>query len=1105
MLRAIENPPADIFDLGVPIIEAIAPQDENKAVKVTAVVEDLKGFIWIADEKGLRRFDGYRYKIYRPESNDKNTINSDGVNVLAVDKNNNIWVGTETSGLSIILASTGKFLQVVLPNTQEFLTVQSIVEIPKGGMWVGTKKVIYSVDDNFEVLASYALPQMTEADDNHFIRDLLFDQQQQLWIGSSKALFKMDRDGVMHAVPFVDKAPYISSLLEDSNGSIWVGTLGNGLFKLNADGQVLARFENYTTENLFEAVPGQLWLGTVSSGLIVLDINTYEIIQEFSHDIAIPHSIGMNSVSAIMVDRAGLIWLGTWGKGLYRYNPNNLAFANLYHSPSNPQTLSVNYIAQIKELNDGKMLFAAYGRGVDLFSPQQGRLKTFDGSHGVDRLLTKSKVVYMAQNSAKDVWLSIVNAGLVRYTPDTEEFEYISEFSGSTTLDVLWRSEEVLLVMTSKGLKRFNPQSREIQNFYRGDNSQSVDTHRYRNIIKMPDGTLWMNSNSALFMVMPNSQLIHPVSIISDVHTSSDRINGLSIDSKNNFYFSSKYKLFKLSHWQNTDSHQAVFDNIILTSKEIEMPLIKGELFDDRDQQLWGGKFAINMQTGEMDHFGLADGIGIEELWENVKEQSKSGTLLFASPSGVLMVRPQLYKKWDYMPPLVVTGAYIDGQSTYIEDNHLTLSPKNKRVSIEFSALDYTAPSKNKYAYSLDGDDDYSWNYVDHTRRSASFTNLAPGEYSLQIKGTNRKGKWSDDIATVSINVLPAWYQTWLFKVVMLLAFILLLMVLFKWRVNKMTAKRRELEVLVKQRTLSLEQQTVRLEDKSKSLELKTLEATNATIEATSTLEQLLLTQDQLVESEKHASLGRLVVGVSHELNTPLGVAKLAIDQLSNDNQGLNQMMTSGALSKSKFLQKNESISQASDLVRKNVDRAADLVQRFKTLSTEQASQDIRELDVVSHISDLLTILEFQHSEMKGRVHISASQAIQIQLDVAALDKVIASLLDNAMLHAFPTGLDNAKIAIKLNVVSHQQQNVLELSFHDNGCGIDQAVLPLIFDPFYTTSRETGAVGLGLHAAFNLVTQSLGGSIRCISALKQGAEFIIVVPITDQKRRGKHH
>jgi ligand-binding sensor domain-containing protein/signal transduction histidine kinase len=1090
-LDAMEQAPADIFDLGQPVFEAIAAQDENKAANVTAIVEDLTGFIWIGDEKGLRRFDGYRYKIYAAETDDNNRINTDSIYTLAVDNNNNIWVGTATSGLAILQASTGQFLQVELPSTEGFSTIRSIVNNPKGGMWVATNKVIYRLDDNFQVTASYSLANVADDDGSHYIKDLLVDEQQQLWVGSSKALFKVDQDGVMNLVPITDKPPYISVLFEDSEGAIWVGTLGSGLFKLNTDGHVLARLEDYATDSLLETTPGQLWLGTAASGLVKIDTNTYQVIKQFTHDVAIPHSLGMNQIRAIMVDRAGLIWIGTWGKGLYRFNPNNLAFANLYHSPSNPHSLSKNQIANIQEMSDGKMLFAVYGHGVDLFSPKQGRLKTFDGSHGADHLLNKSKMIYMTQGSAEEVWLSIVNVGLVRYTPDTDQFEYISEFSGATTLDVLWGSDGALLVMTTKGLKRFYPHSREIQDFYQGENSQTVDTHRYRNIIKMADGTLWMNSDSALFMVKPNSQLIQPVWIINDLHQASDRINGLSIDSKNNFYFSSKYQLFKFSHWQDTGSHQGVFDNILLTSEEMEKPAIAGELFDDMSGQLWGGKFAVDSQTGDMDYFGLADGMGIENIWENTKKRSKSGTLLFASPSGVLMVRPPLYKKWDYMPPVVITDTYIDSENVHIQGDHLTLSPDNHRVTIEFSSLDYTAPTKNKYAYKLTGNTYDDWHYVDHAHRSVSFTNLAPGDYSLQIKGSNRKGKWSDDMAQLAISILPAWYQTWWFRSFMLFTFGLLLMVLFKWRVRQMTAKRRELEVLVKQRPLSLEQQTVRLEDKSQSLQLKTLEATSA-------LDQLLLTQNELVESEKHASLGRLVVGVSHELNTPLGVAKLAIDQLSIDSQDLTQMMLSGALSKTKFLRRNESISQASDLVKKNVDRAADLVARFKTLSTQQATANVKKIEMDAYTQDILTSLEYQYSQMKGRIHISTGDTPQIELDVAALDKVLACLMENAVQHAFTAGTDDAKIAITLGLQSHHNKDRLMLSFKDNGRGIDADVLPLIFDPFYTTLRDSGAVGLGLHAAFNLVTQSLRGTIECHSKLYEGTTFILYIPITPE-------
>lgn len=1085
----------DIFDLGHPIFEAIGVQDENYVLTVTSIEEDLDGFIWIGSQLGLRRYDGYEFKAYRHDSNDPFSLPGDYVTSIVVDKNNNVWVGTQSGGIVILDQATGRFIKPDFTENKSLLLVVDIFESNDKGVWIATSEGLFLLDYNYQVVSLDKLDENSgSVQKNNKVISLHEDSSGVLWFALEKGLYRKEINGSLHEVPLPKKNILVQFIMQDSTEAIWVAARDKGLYKLNKEGEVQHHIPDHSVRTIFENKSGELWVGTRTTGVLVIDSATNKIMHHYTHDSALPYSLGMDVVMDIIIDKAGLVWIGTWGKGVYLHNPHNRAFSNLYHSPTDPTSLSNIDVLAMVELSNEQIIFSPYGNGFDIFDPKKGRLKTFNGKHENDELLKKARITDIDQTTDNSVWMSIVGRGLIRFDLITNKFERVEGFKGSRSFRLTRDGDDALLVITNKGLVRVYTKDNQIQSFYTSAEPDVIDESRYSFIERSPNGTIWLTFGSTLYVVMPNSQLINAVKIVNNEHLSTDLIRGMTIDSQENMYFSTKGGLYKFDDWQGEKGDfQGKFDLIPLTNGSTS-----GELFEGPNNTLWGSNFVVNLDTGIVDNFTLPDGIGIKPLWSGAHKKTKNGTFLFGGGNGVLMVRPELYTKWDYEPPLVITQTNINETNHMIKNNQVTLMPDDFRVSVEFSALDYTAPNSIKYAYRLIGYADDKWSNVDSKHRLATFTNLTPGSYTLEVKGTNSKGIWSNNIITLPINVMPAWYQTWLFRISLILLILGVFYTVYSLRVRQLQAKRRELEVIVAQRTLSLSDKSKSLEAQTVVLELKTYEATNA-------LQQLISTQGQLVESEKHASLGRLVVGVSHELNTPLGVAKLALDQLMLDAQVLSDMLTSGKLSKSLFMSKNQSITDASNIASSSINRAADLVARFKSISTEQADVENVDVELGQHMRDIVTILEYEKANMKGRIHVYCDKPIKMQSVSEAFLKIIRELLNNAIQHAFSNCLETSRIEIRLSQESDLGNEKAVITFTDNGCGIHAKELPKIFEPFYTTARYDGAVGLGLVMVLNIVTRNLMGTIESVSELESGTQFIMCIPLNPNQLPSIEH
>jgi PAS domain S-box-containing protein len=259
--------------------------------------------------------------------------------------------------------------------------------------------------------------------------------------------------------------------------------------------------------------------------------------------------------------------------------------------------------------------------------------------------------------------------------------------------------------------------------------------------------------------------------------------------------------------------------------------------------------------------------------------------------------------------------------------------------------------------------------------------------------------------------------------------------------------------------------------------------------ETSAALAKLQVAQSQLVQAEKLASLGGLVAGISHEINTPVGIGVTAASHLDTEVRNLNRSVAAGGLTKSQFERFLQSVSQSSDIILMNLRRAAELIQSFKRVAVDQSSEERRRIRLKAYFEEVLVSLRPKMKTTPHRIELDCPEELEIDTIPGAWSQVLTNLVVNALSHAFEPG----RAGLMRIEVDRPGMDV-RVRFRDNGRGIAAENLAKIFDPFFTTRRGQGGTGLGLHIVFNLVHQTLGGSIGADSAPGAGTCFTILLP-----------
>jgi signal transduction histidine kinase len=251
--------------------------------------------------------------------------------------------------------------------------------------------------------------------------------------------------------------------------------------------------------------------------------------------------------------------------------------------------------------------------------------------------------------------------------------------------------------------------------------------------------------------------------------------------------------------------------------------------------------------------------------------------------------------------------------------------------------------------------------------------------------------------------------------------------------------------------------------------------------------------QQSMLQSEKLASLGSLVAGVAHEINTPVGITLTSASTLLDATERLRNAMTDGAMKKSEIMAYIASASEGSRLIMKNAERAAHLIQSFKQVAADQTSEQRRKYELKEYIEEVMSSLHPKFKKAQGQppvqVTVSCPELIELDGYPGAMAQVLTNLTLNALTHAFKESEQG-----EIEITAERSSEWVILKFSDNGCGISTANLGKIFDPFFTTNRDRGGTGLGLNIVYNIVNKQFGGTIAVQSEVGKGTCFTLKFP-----------
>jgi ligand-binding sensor domain-containing protein/signal transduction histidine kinase len=830
---AVIGTSAGDFAYAEPYFENIGDNESIALGPISTFAQDAKGFLWIGTQFGLIRYDGYRFRKFAHDAANSNSLAGNSVSALWVGLDGRIWIGTRGDGLSVFDPRTELFKNyrsdATVPNALSSNTIFALVGDANGAIWVGTDKGLdYLAEGDLSEGAegfihyrhSLADPLSLASDS---VNALLIDRQGALWVGSTALQrLRQDRGGFERiASAIADPSSLhkhrITALLEASDGQLWVGTWAVGAARLdprtlqlhwvapNLDGGE----KNAPVLAIAQPQDGQIWLARFGAGVDIVSAENGLVLQRLRHNSAIPSSLVFDHVEALLRDRAGLLWVGTQ-QGLQRYDPKNRAIHLLHHSPSQPKSLSHQWILSVLELDEHRIAFGTGGNGIDVIDRRTGLVSAHrpdkpnsDKTNG----LADGNISALAKTSDGALWAGTLRQGLYRLAAGAKNWQPYGETQGLPSMQIrimLTKRDGELWVGTTFGLAYWQADLERFASI--GTlNGLAADGRRVwaEALAEDVQGRLWIGGRNGLWVLEPGKKVLtgilhepmRPDSLISD------QIFGVMVDRKGQVWVTTDKGLERLRSW---DGKTAEFDHINALFGRAGEEFGGGQM-QDKLGRIWSDTIVLDPARMQAYPLSRADGLDIGNLTSGSCVQTHDGLFLFGGTLGLAIIEPELYQPSEFAPRVVATELSVDGKIVALGalEPKLVLTPQQRNFSVEFAALDYSAPKKLRYGYRMLGID-ADWIDADFEHRTLSYGNLWPGEYTVQVRGSNRLGVWSTNQLNLKIQVLPAYWQTGWFLTLLLLALSGFIYAGYRWRVARLRAQARELQNLVNARTADI-------------------------------------------------------------------------------------------------------------------------------------------------------------------------------------------------------------------------------------------------------------------------------------------------------------
>jgi ligand-binding sensor domain-containing protein/two-component sensor histidine kinase len=734
--------------------------------------------------KGLAVLDNsyYEYPLVFSRNNNQ-TITS-----IIEDFDKTLWIGTWGNGLIHFNKETG-LSNHYFNNPEDSLSLSSnrvtdIVQDSKGNIWVSTfggglNRVIPSKDSlnrsniKFLRFQNNVIDTSSLSDDK--IISLFADNSDNIWIGSfTKGLNKIQSSEAskddLNFISYVNSPTdfasvagnMVTSITQDSNGDIWVGTFGGGVSRYDKNSNSFTSLRN----NPFNE-----------------------------------NSLADNDILSLYSDNSGILWIGTHlGRGISKLTRQSTKFGLIQKNPNTPQSLNDEVIWAIHEDENSFLWIGTYRGGLNVYDRVRDQYFAFTKDANDPNSISDNHVRSIAEDYNNNLWIGTYSGGLNWLNKTTKEIrriQFVNSEANTSTMQIqsIHIDENICWLGTfGYGLCFFN-----LEDFYsnkpltltllRTDDSdpKSLSDNRVYSIYSNDERYLYVGTYGGglnIYDKVNNEFTSFKTSRLNDYSISDNEVLTIFKDSEANYWIGTNG-----GGLNKFDNNTKTFEKYG-ESKGFKSQVIYG-ILEDNEKNLWmssdNGILKYSLSHQNVIYYDLRDGLQSMEFSGGAYFKNNSGELFFGGISGINYFTPRSIESNDHIPPIVITEFKIFNEIIKGKKDEIKVSYDQNFFTIEYSALDYTDPSTNQYAHYMEGLET-EWNYTNALLRKAFYTNLAPGSYIFHAKGSNSDGVWNNEGISLKVEILPPFWKTWWFILISILLIGALVSFLISMKVKHLLA-----------------------------------------------------------------------------------------------------------------------------------------------------------------------------------------------------------------------------------------------------------------------------------------------------------------------------
>jgi signal transduction histidine kinase/ligand-binding sensor domain-containing protein len=1007
--------------------------------------------LWIATDVGLDRYDSYQFRKYYYTKDKPGSISGGMITDIFEDSRRNLWIGT-TRGLNLYDRTKDNFKvfhhkQVGRLQDSDF--INSIAEDNEGNLWTVTGGNCLNrwipETGGFE---SFPFDSMTFTGYPVPTQVMDFDSSGNIWItGSANILFRFDlrsrRDNLgINAF----KNIYI-----DPDEKIWIGTNGNGLFSFDPATGVFVHFnargDGTGTNNRFilDVFPENdryLLFATDHGGINRFDRVSRKF-EYLTYNSSFPQGLNNPGVSCLYKDKEGILWAGTTGGGVNYNNPKKERFMLFRHNNNNSASLVYDLVSTFFEDHEGKIWIGTDGGGLSIFNPQKESFRHFVHETSNPAGLSGNAISSIREDKDRDIWIASWDGGVDRYDRRTGKFEHYT-FGHGTDIPAVGlqidKDGRIWVAFLNREVIQYD-KIRGVIARYNSDTAHDLPFGDVISIVGSDNGDIWMTSQNGLihriFQTGEFKLLKFPDNSIMAFFNDSEGNIWVGSSSSGIYYCRPDGTL--LRHFTSADG---LPDNFI-----------RG-ITSDSQKNIWistnNGLSRFDAKKRTFRNYSVEDGLqGTQFHYQSVL-RTRDGKIYFGGSNGFNSFYPDSLEENKVVPKIYLTDfqifnkpvIYTEGgqfDTLISEASAIRLTWKQSVFSFAFSAINYTTPEKNHYAYIMEGFDK-EWNHADASRRYVTYTNLDPGSYVFRVIASNNDQHWNKQGISLRITILPPWWKALWVRTLAIIILVSVLLAGYLFRIRQLKKLQQRLK---------------------EQVDLKTTELS----------EKNTVLRSNLAERDKFFSI------IAHDLRNPLssivGFSGLLIKQTDKEHQA----------SQYKFAM----------LIQSAAERMYNLLNNLlEWAGTQQgltAFQPVR-FNLSEILEEEMDVLHGPAEEKNIRILTTLSDKLELEGDRNMMKTILRNLVNNAIKYTYRGGF--------IEIGAFRTDSHVEIYVRDNGMGMDKSVLNSIFtlegNQSMTGTENEKGTGLGLILCKTFVEKHKG-TITAESGPGAGSVFRVRLPV----------